>query len=93
MTVDEQPSATLTASIMEELDTSYSDPPRDEYQLAPELPPAYGSFDDAFAQWQAADNAKQAIFSLEPSITALERELNDAKEALKNMKEKRCGFA
>jgi hypothetical protein len=50
MTVDETPSATLTASIMDKLNTaSYIHPPRDEYDATNDPPPPeYDSFEEAY---------------------------------------------
>jgi len=54
-------------------------------------PPAYGSFEDAYAHWHVADEAKRAIAALDndPVVAALEVELKEARQALRQMEEKR----
>ena len=92
MTVDETPSAALTASVMDELRVD-ARPPQDEYALD-EPPPAYETFEEAYAQWRVADDAKQAIvaFDKDPAVAAAEKELKEAKHMLQDMKEKRYGL-
>lgn len=91
MNVDEIPSTTLTASVMNELDRGGEHPPRDEYATAQDLPPVYGTFENAYSQWRAADNAKQAITALDndPALAVAETKLKEGEKILKEMKEKR----
>jgi hypothetical protein len=65
-------------------------PPQDEYSTEHEPPPAYDNFDDAYVQWCAIHEAKLAIIHVQdPAVAATEKELKEAKEVLKDMKEKR----
>jgi hypothetical protein len=91
MNVDETPSTTLAALVMNELNMLDTSPPQDEYAAVHEHPPAYGIFGDVYAQWDAADKAKQAIAALDndSAAAAAEKELKDGEDLLKEMKMKR----
>jgi hypothetical protein len=91
LNVDESPSTTLEALVMNELNMLDTRPPQDEYAAVHEQPPAYGIFEDVYAQWDAADKAKQAIAALDndPAAAAAEKELKDGEDLLKEMKMKR----
>ena len=90
--IDEAPSANLTASVMHELDAFAAGPPEDEYATVHEQPPAYDSFEHAYASWNNADQATQAIAAIDrdPDVIAAEKMLIEAKETLKEMKKRRC---
>lgn len=91
MSVDEAPTATLTALVMNELDMIDTRPPQDEYAAVHEHPPAYGIFEDIYAQWHAANKAKQALVALDndPAVATAGMELKNGEELLKEMKRKR----
>lgn len=76
---------------MNEFDTLGISPPQDEYAAVHEYPPVYGIFDDVYAQWRAADTAKQTIVALDndPAVAAAQKELKEGEELLKEMKRKR----
>ena len=58
-------------------------PPLDEYNVPP---PAYNSFEDAYAQWYAAVAVRCALLTPTLVLEGLEKELQDAKEILECMK-------
>jgi hypothetical protein len=82
----------LVASVMETLNTLEPQrPPQDEYAGDQQPPPAYGNFRDAYIQWCTADKAKLALAAhdKDPVVAAANKELDEAKGALKDMKVKR----
>jgi hypothetical protein len=86
----------LIASVMDELNL-LDRPPEDEYAAlhSNEPPPAYtDNFEDAYSQWCATYDAKRAIAAMDkdPAVANTEKALKEAKETLKDMKEKRYGL-
>jgi flagellar motility protein MotE (MotC chaperone) len=80
--------APTTALVMDNLNEQ---PPRDEYVAVWIPPPAYDDFEDVYAQWCAADKAKQDMAAIERDYKVAEKELKEAREVLDGMKKKRCG--
>jgi len=82
----------LIAEVMDSLNAVDTQPPQDEY-AGNDPPPAYDNFRDSYAQWRTTYKAKLALvaYDNDPAVAATNKELDEAKKILKDMKIRRYG--